>query len=453
MTRTIVSVFNDGDHISFNLYQSPGDFPEARNLYTLTCTGSEQPFINLNTGQLDEQAVQCAGQILFDTLLEHPAVHDALSQALASPRGTLSPIYLYLNSDRAEALPWETLYSSHSHFLALDKRWPIARIVDSSAFIPVIERTLKSLLKIMVVLAAASVDALPQWQAFYAAIKSSPFPLTIEVFACQDEVVQTVTALNNPHIQAHYLADKDSFFEAIGTFAPHILHFFCHGSTEGGTHLELATRADWQGEDSRGSVTIEPNELRQITTLDNDIWLVTLNSCLGAAPVEDAHSLARALVTQGFPAVVGMREVIAADDAHTFCRAFYEGVLKEIARSKEQAQEGVTVIEWADALQAPRTQLCAKYSRGRTLTATAAVHKAWTLPIIYIRPEPFTLRIRTTNPLLNAHEQTALQVELDTLRQGRAFMQTLPGVPQSVFDEIDQRITNIEKNLYTSALD
>ncbi len=46
------------------------------------------------------------------------------------------PIYINATTNRAEAVPWEALYSDPPGFLTLDRRWPIARLSGSDTVRP-----------------------------------------------------------------------------------------------------------------------------------------------------------------------------------------------------------------------------------------------------------------------------------------------------------------------------
>jgi hypothetical protein len=166
--------------------------------------------------------------------------------------------------------------------------------------------------------------------------------------------------------------------------------------------------------------------------------------------VQDAYSLARLLVTNGFPAAVGMREPIASDDAHVFCQTFYPSVLSILQEVEQQAkaETDFTEVEWARTLYQPRTQLCDQHRADQTPLTAAAASKEWTLPVIYVRPELFMLRVRSTKPELSSHDVEALRAQIKGLRTGREFLQTLPDVPQGAFAEIDKRIADLEARLY-----
>jgi hypothetical protein len=310
----------------------------------------------------------------------------------------------------------------------------------------------------MLIASAAHVDSMPEWKSFYNAVKRTEIELQLQIFVCQEELKIAIERLNDARVTVQYLSSKLELLNAIQAFAPHILHFFCHGSTDGGAHLRLANRADWDGEDPRGSIIIVPNDLDQFTSanVSGNVWLVVLNCCQGSAVVahatslEDTYSLARSLVTQGFPAVIGMREPIASGDAHVFCQAFYPSVFSILQETEQQGKAGTdfTEVEWARALYQPRAQLRDLHAENQPPAVAAAACKEWTLPVIYIRPELFKLRVRSTNSALSEDEKKKLLGQLRALRAGRETLQTLPEVPQAVLADIDQRMADLEKQLY-----
>lgn len=461
MNRTVVSMMstftnggNEKEIVYFNLYSAPGNFQDAEKLYPFVCTEDDSPFIQMSQGLLDPDVVKCAGTRLFELLSNHTAVKDAMTLALAAPLDKVAPLYVYLKSGQAEGLPWETLYVPQAKFLALDSRWPIARIAGSLRAVPVMNNTFRPPLKVTLLLAAAGIDATPEWEAFYGALKNTPLELELQVFVCQSELRGAIESLHDQRIIVDYLPTKPDLFAAVKIFAPHILHFFCHGATDGGPYLQLATLVDWDGLSPRGSMIIEPNDLYPFSSTNvggsGNTWLVTLNCCQGSAPIEDAYSLARSLVSNGFPVVVGMREVIASNDAYVFCKAFYSAILEILQEVEQRGQVGADFIEvdWAKALYSARTQLCDRHSDGLPVSTAAAKCKEWTLPVIYVRPETFMLRFRGTNPNLSPHDVEALRAQLKALRSTRTFMLTISGVPKQAFDDIDKRITELEANLY-----
>ncbi len=461
MNRTVVSIMstftnggNEKEAVFFNLHSAPNNFQDAEKLYPFVCTEDELPFTQMSQGLLHPDVVKCAGARLFELLSKHTAVRDAMRLSLTAPVDKVVPLYIYLKSDQTEGLPWETLFTPQANFLALDSRWPIARIAGSSPMAAVIDRTFRPPLKVTLLLAAVGIDATPEWEAFYSALKNAPLEMELQVFVCQSELEAAIKSLDDQRITVDYLREKPDLFAAVKNFAPHILHFFCHGATDGGPHLQLATLQDWDGLSSRGSMIIEPNDLYPFSSTtvgsSGNTWLVTLNCCQGGAPVEDAYSLARSLVSNGFPVAVGMREVIASHDAHVFCKSFYCAILEVLQEIERRGQVEADFIEvdWAKVLYAARMQLCDRHSDGDPVSVAAMKCKEWTLPVIYVRPELFMLRFRGTNPELSADDVEALRAQLKALRATRTFMRTIPGVPQQAFDDIDKRIVELETKLY-----
>lgn len=435
-TRTVVSIFSDiHEQVSFNLSSAPGSIENAETLYSFGCTAAEPVFASVNQQPLSCDAMQFAGKRLFEELAIHPAVKTAMTVALTIPQESMAPLYIYLQAtnDKIEELPWESLYEASSGaFLALDSRWPVARIVNGSALMN-IERTFLPPLKVVAVLSAAAVDATPEWRDFYDAIKEAD-DLELSVFVCQPELKAEIEQLGDHRVSVQYIATKPDLFAALTTLDPHMLHFFCHGSTDGGPHLQLATRADWTGENPRGSIALGKDELAPFGKPQRNIWLVTLNCCQGAA-AQDTYSLARSLVEQGFPAVVGMREVIATEDAHLFCKAFYASALSIVRAVGQPGKAGEpSIVEWANALYQPRIQLCDRYNSAVPLMQAAASLKEWTLPVMYVRPELFELRI---SPTKKSHQ---MDVDEITLKALQGFLATHPDTPPEKLVAIKQTI-------------
>jgi hypothetical protein len=190
-------------------------------------------------------------------------------------------------------------------------------------------------------------------------------------------------------VQVKPVPDRTSALEgAIEDFAPHILHFFCHGSASlGVAQLEVATALDWMttGKDT-GSLGLGVDALSRIPAM-KQVWLVTLNCCEGGKAANNLHSMAHALVSYGIPAAVGMLEPINADDAHEFCEGFYQAIFRKL----DTVLDGVAVgksaeVEWAEALRLPRGNLRENHAND------PINHREWALPVLYVRPEVFYVR-------------------------------------------------------------
>jgi hypothetical protein len=398
----------------------------------------------MGQGVLIPEIVGDAGHWLYEKIAENTDVQKALNVALNLDDDF--PIYIELRSDEAEALPWEALRKPDGNFLTLDKRWPIGRVVTTGDERQ--EYHLDSQIKVTAVLAATGVDARAEWDGLWAAISASDLPVILQVLLCQDDLATHINSLNIPNSTVSFFSDESELLTAIRQFEPNIIHFFCHGSTEHKTpRLLLATKSDWLIGES--NVQLYPSVLAEGSTTLN-AWLVTLNCCRGAAPVEQAQSLARSLVVAGFPAVIGMREAVASTDANIFCRELYNVVFAELKKCSETDGKWVEV-SWPKMLYGARRRLALQHAQGRPLPRAAAELKEWTLPTLYVRRMPFRIRGRSKNEHLSEAERQKKQTKLTALRQARDVLQTSPGTPLAVLSEIDQQITQLEEELYPSA--
>jgi hypothetical protein len=468
--KTIIRVKSDIEGRNHFFYdETPGMVmgADATRSCELDCVPSAGPFQMLANGQLAPGTVKEAGKHLYAALSKHPATPNVMMQMGTAGHDDVCPIYIHLDSHDAEELPWETLCDAGHGFFALDRRWQIGRIVRDSAGIKQIERALDPPLRLLIVLAAAKIQEAPQeWHNLHKTVRNfvatAPPELQrfhIRALVCDPALYDEIAIIKpDPHappgaeirIEPKFLADKIMLFQEIEEFRPHLLHFFCHGSTLNGPHLEMATRSDWMRKED-GSIYVEPNELRQVSGIDQHAWLVVLNSCQGAMGSGEARSLARSLVTAGFPAVVGMRESVASADANLFCGEFYRALLAELGRALSINTDPQAQVEWVRALYGPRQQLCTLLGKKGQPTSLAATEcKQWTLPVLYVGRTEFVLRRPATTAGRSENEDLAPQIELNVLRTSRARLKSL-GVPDAIIAEVDARIQQIEASLYQEA--
>jgi hypothetical protein len=411
---------------------------------------------NLGQGVVKPRLVRKLGERLLGGLQAHAAVAQVLDAALGVSSQTEQPIYLHLVSDKAEELPWETLFDNQhgQAFLALHKEWPVGRIIGTATPGQVLQGVPDPSIRLLAVLAAADkVSATPQWNALKAAvdtaIKQWKADVKIRVLVCDAALKTAIDGLNDPDIEAVPLADKQTLFDAVADFLPHLIHFFCHGAkaADGTTRLELATPSDFKAGRTRGSIEVEVQEFKdEIAHVHDNLWLITLNCCLGASASKDTRSLARLLVADGVPAVLGMREAIKDRDAHEFCGPFYRGVFRAIRPCWTAGSSGVEV-EWAHALRGGRRSLIEKNGGKKK---SGAECKEWTLPVLYVRPEPFKLLPPPAAAAPGGTTPTAAASQLRTLTQVRAALAQTPGVPQDQLNRIDAEIGRLVAQLYPS---
>lgn len=284
------------------------------------------------------------------------------------------------------------LCDSAGQFLALDRRWPIARMADSVVDRPVKTHDFAAPLKVMAFISALGIAGRPEWEALRDAVKagrSAGLAIRLSVYAGEEALLEAIRADLQvlADIEVNPLPEGTSDIEtAVQNFSPHILHFFCHGSTAHGVYeLELATLLDRLKQSQSGSVRLRVDQIVNIPAIAN-VWLVTLNCCEGGRSTGDFHSMAHSLVACGIPAVIGSLDPIDAGDAHEFCAKLYPTIFDMVRRRLDSAQTDEVEIEWAQVLRPPRLGLCERYNDDRSNA------RQWALPVLYVRPEPFTLK-------------------------------------------------------------
>jgi len=455
MNKTIIHISTpDGSDDIFELRMPVITVPGARRQGTLVYK-QIKAFRSLAKAVLPKDSVKAAGKMLVELLCANKYVETALNQALTLKPGQQEPIYIQIEDPGpVEALPWEALYSTPiSDFLALDTRWPIGRIAGIESEDPAYDYSFVPPLRLLVVLAAVGVEAESEWQALLTAVSNAPFAVSLRVFVCEKTLVSRIQKdqqdAPNLDIEVRFLVNKTDLFAAVKTFRPNILHFFCHGDTQPSPHLSMATAQNWETNQGPGDVVIEPKDLQSIENIFSHVWLITLNCCLAGRAIKNSPSLARALVDRGFPAVVGMGDVIASDDANAFCQILYTTLFNDL--QAVIAANGTPVeIELVKSFSRVREQLCGKYVNGElpTPSTVAANRKEWMLPILYVQPGTFQLRKRTFKPALPIDERRKLLAHLKVFIDLRATNKDTPGTPQPLIDALNAQIATFESQLF-----
>jgi hypothetical protein len=450
VSRIIIRIhsdFNGPDR--FYLEEAQGDIPQFDELYPFAVSPLDESITNIDRGLLEPDMIRSAGYWLYQRLSEHPAVKQAITSALMAQPNTECPIYVQLQSARAEDLPWETLNDGNGKYLALEDRWPLGRMTASTSTYDG-EYAFNLPIRLMAIMSATNISARQEWDALYESAKGLQLPILLHALVGEDELKAHIESLTDPNVNTMVSTlppQGEDVLEEIEQFAPNILHFFCHGSTVDGPHLLLATRADWVVGRGDSSVILEAGSLSRVKNLNRHTWLVVLNCCLGAAASERTHSLARSLVKAGFPAVIGMREIVDSGDANTFCQKFYESLFNELKQIAKLDDEAVDVC-WAKLLHRPRRGLRDSHAAGKIPSKAAAETKQWTLPVLYVRKSPFKLRTPSKNETLSDFEKLKRQIELSQLRIERAKLAALPDTPKEALDELDSWIKERERELY-----
>lgn len=434
----------------------PFSIADAGKPSPLECRPTDSPFQQLKNGELLPAVVGDAGQKLFQRLTANPAIRAALLAAML-PAAEIRPIYIHVRSEEAEELPWEAICEPSTppsyRFLSLEERNPVARIATPTVPVEVSERFLELPLRVAAVLSAADVSADAEWMGLQQALLEPGRETELLVFVGSESLKGKLDAVaaQDPRVHVDYVPSLgEDLITRMRQFAPSIVHFFCHGSTDGGPHLQIASGLDWQSDPVGSSIYLQVGDLERIDPLRRYTWLVTLNCCLGAVPIERAPSLARSLVERGFPAAVGMREVLSSLDAPIFCQRFYQAILAELDARLATGNRRFP-IHWAKLLPQPRRVLWNHRAGGPPPRGPEQL-KEWTLPILYVQPAPFRVRRPSTNPGLTRDDRRRKQSELTELKVKRAQLESVEDVPDAALQEIDVLIQKREKEVYPDAV-
>jgi hypothetical protein len=335
-------------------------------------------------------AVQQHGQILLSSLRQsHARVNDAIAHALTLTAGKACPIYLQLTAlPSAEVFCWEALCDAATgDFMALDRRWQIARIAGSPQLATREADAFEPPVRLLVVVSALGRDATTEWNAIYAAVtaaRTKGLPITVTVATgqetLQDQIL--VQAQADPSLTQIPLSSGLDLIEQVNAVSPHVVHFFCHGTTSfARPRLELATVNDT----AVSSIELELQDLVTSSGM-RESWVTVLNCCESGAASKDVHSLSHSLVVRGLNAVIGMKEAVSELDAFEFSGRLYPGVFDTIRTTVMPLGPGQeAAIDWATVLWAPRKALRDRHK------ADAAAHE-WTLPVLYVRPDAFRVK-------------------------------------------------------------
>jgi hypothetical protein len=453
MPKTIIQIHSHQPYPVFTVHGPDGP---GRGMQDLKSKPTDAVFVNLAKGRTAD-VVRLAGTKLYKTLAKHDAFTVAMQLARIATLKEEHPIYIQIEAAHpAEKLPWEALYEEAMRFLALDPRWPIGRLSSDRNEKP-IRRTVETQLRMSVVMAAAGIDAIDEWNSFWDAVHTSAVPIALQVFTSQKEIHAAIEELVRsgtvaPHsIQALYTGDLTFLFSEMAKFWPNVVHFFCHGSAANVPELELESLEDRLTNKTRGSILAQSRDLKPLVSLDS-LWLVTLNCCHGASSSTREPSIARQLVESGLPAAVAMREAIDPLDAFSFTNAFYRELVVELARvvrSAQSAQLGKILSFpdnlWTRVLRSPRAAIRDRYMKATTGGDAAEIHHQWTFPIIYVQSADVEL-VRRRTERLPPEKRAHLTAQLKLCRDTREAWER-NHVPPETIQELTHEIEEIERQL------
>jgi hypothetical protein len=388
ISRTIIAIEPNEDALQVRLKKSPAQLPGADYTWRrLDCDPDSMPAWS------DDDAVRAHGRLIFQKLRTHPSVQKAMDWLLTATAEEEKALYFSLTAQDAERLCWEAIYSEDCQFLALDRRWPIARMTESLRDASEMPREFQPPLRVLALISAANIVGQErEWQELRDAVvhARAQLPIHLTVLSGQKAVLDAVAAdvaAGLADVVVDTLSDdREALGDRLQDLRPHIVHVFSHGRVAAGVaQLELGTRLDEMMKTPSGSLRLRIGDLKNFSGL-RDAWLVTLNCCQGAQATERLHSLAHQIVLEIAPAAIGMLEPIDAADAHVFTRNLYLGLFEEVTRAMRALPQGNPVpVQWCRVLQRPRRVV------SRTHDDDPNSHREWTLPVLYVRQDPFAI--------------------------------------------------------------
>jgi hypothetical protein len=420
----------------------------------LKADAGQPPYTGLISEPFTPGSIDAAGLDLFKELSAHKGIGAHLEKvfddtANEPPRA----IGFQVDSDRADALPWEVL-CRNGEFLSLDKRWPVVRVLDPS------NRKLKqdyeftSSLRIAAVLSAwgatpdLQIPAEDEWKSLEKAVlkNAAACPSQLLVMLCESDLKAKIDAAGYPNVETELITDQLQMSKHLNSFKAHILHFFCHGHSGKRSYLQLSTTSD-QANNFEASIYIRPGDLRQDIDADESAWLVVLNCCdsANAKKAGATRNLCASLVRVGVPAVIGMREPVDANYARLLTEELYTELLPKMQALPNGA---VSPIEWASLLVSGRKRLRNDTAPKDAGEAAASRTKHWAIPAVYMRTLAF--RMRKSSPKLTDAEREKVDAKLTELRKQRSdavAMSLRPELKQKMLEDFDQQIQAEEAKL------
>ena len=430
--RTVLTFERNGNQTMLKLDVAPGVIAGL----------GDNLAIDLST--LGDGTLQQRGETLLALLRSNQAVSDGLAAALALPLGSEpSPLYFHVRASNADVVAWEQIFAPPHGFCALDRRWPIGRIANRSEQLA--PRAFTPPLRMVAVLSAAGRDAMPQLKVLLETRASGAIPISLHVISGDAGVL---TAAADSGATAEPIASTaPAVARQITAAKPQLLHVLCHGGgTPAGVRvLAFGSPADFDaispGPEDIGSVRMPVNDLVG-ALLPCNPWLVVLASCESAQAATEVHegpAAAHEMVNAGIPAVIGMRRLVDLTDTDRFCGALYPEIVDVIAQTvglpSLPGQPGVQVIDWAQALTAPRVAMAG---------ADPLQFDAWTDPVLYAQED--SLQVFLPTPALSSNQFALTRGRLDQFKGVLASLDPATASP-AMIQELTTLISQLESEL------
>lgn len=371
------------EELTVRIEHAPIHIDKGYVAWELGLTAANMPAWNI------PQAALLYGRTVRDALSAHPGVATVLQYLASTPVGTTLPLYLVL-SPEPEPISWETLCIADDQFIALDRRWPLGRIVQSTTSSSRPPPRLTVPVRLLAVISALGIDhQVAEWEALRDAViqaRKNGLPITLKVLTGHPEVMRRIQEDEKAGLLDVEAGGIDALPQNLAAevinWEPNLLHFFCHGRSDADAqYIELATALDYlDPARTSGSVRLLPRQLIDIGRELPNPWVLTLNCCDSGRGAKNLQSMASQIVSKGgFPAAVAMLEAVDARDAFVFSQAFYRSLLRSLrAAAKALKTEASISLELGEAMVDARMLLRDQH-RGDAQGSTA-----WVFPVLYV---------------------------------------------------------------------
>lgn len=380
MTRYTVTVFSagEGSFCSYLTADDPAVVPDKE----MVPLHVPPPLPDLDT----QANAEAHGALLNGALRANAAVAAALAQICdtAYVFGTCATLLFELPAAGADNYSWEAIHAPTSGFPAISRNCRVARI--KRAQLPPVE--MPDMLRVMAFISAAGVPGSNEFAAFVAALEAgrrSGAKIEARVLVGEQTLLDQPGDRSWLSVERIPAASAD-FETMIRGYAPHVLHFFCHGLVGGGgpDALEFATVNDWAIDAPMGTALLGIDRLGE-TLANGATWLVVLNCCQGGASRPGVQSMASNLVSKkACAAAVGMVKPIDAAEATLVTAAFhtalFEQVLCDLAKPPASG-----AIDFTPAIAAAHQRFYAHCMQ--EAARQPGNFGRWVMPVLYLAAE------------------------------------------------------------------
>lgn len=385
-----------------------------------------------STPQQNSTVIEDVGNAIRVALWAHENGKTALANTLNAPANDSTReirIHIERIAKAAHNLPWEAIHDPQEGFIALSKGVPFRRVVATKPGVVRKAGTFSGTLKIAAIIAAAGLPGELEWEAVKEALDNWQGAKECLVLVASTTLRDAINALALPNVRVELVPSTgDELVQAIGNFAPQILHIFCHGRSESGGVLEIAKPNTEFGE---APLFVRPNQLNNAL---GSTWVVVLNACSTGQvnPEANTNSFACNLAEEGIPFVAGMLQEVPATVAHSFAKTF---LLRLVGDLKQQfPQNGRFLLQVAPAVMAARASILAAYGGDPAFERRI---KEWTLPILCSSTESF--EIHPTG--LDQQQATETLVKIRVLKNELASGSL--GLPEALIQAEINRLTGL----------